>query len=136
MDVIVKGGTIVTASDQYIADIGVEGEQITRIGQSLRANGARVVDATGMYVIPGAIDAHTHLDMPFGGTVTSDDFETGQIAAACGGTTTHVDYCLQSVGGTLHEALATWRGKAQGKAVIDYGFHLAVTDLNANVMAE
>src|SRR5579871_5460900 len=136
MDLIIKGGTIVTASDQYVGDIGVEGEVISQIGRSLPDNGARVIDASGMYVIPGAIDAHTHLDMPFGGTITSDDFETGQIAAACGGTTTHVDYCLQSVGGTLHDALATWRAKAEGKAVIDYGFHLAVTDLNERSMAE
>lgn len=136
MDLIIKGGTIVTASDQYVGDIGIEGETISRIGRDLPAEGARVIDASGKYVIPGAIDAHTHLDMPFGGTITSDDFETGQIAAACGGTTTHVDYCLQSVGGTLHDALATWRGKAEGKAVIDYGFHLAVTDLNERVMAE
>jgi dihydropyrimidinase len=136
MDVIIKGGTIVTASDQYVADVGVQGEQISHIGRDLRAHNAVVIDAAGMYVIPGAIDAHTHLDMPFGGTVTSDDFETGQIAAACGGTTTHVDYCLQSVGGTLHDALATWREKAAGKAVIDYGFHMAVTDLNPTTMAE
>ena len=136
MDLLIKGGTIVTASDQYIGDIGVEGGQISRIGRALPADGAQVVDAAGLYVLPGAIDAHTHLDMPFGGTVTSDDFETGQIAAACGGTTTHVDYCLQSVGGTLHDALRDWHAKAAGKAVIDYGFHLAVTDLNEAVMAE
>jgi len=136
MDLIIKGGTIVTASDQYVGDIGVEGGVISQIAQSLPANGARVIEAAGLYVIPGAIDAHTHLDMPFGGTVTSDDFETGQIAAACGGTTTHVDYCLQSVGGTLHAALDTWKAKAVGKAVIDYGFHLAVTDLTPSVMNE
>src|SRR6185312_6857087 len=130
MDLVIKGGTIVTASDQYVGDIGVEAGMIAEIGVNLDARGAKVIDAAGKYVIPGAIDAHTHLDMPFGGTVTSDDFETGQIAAACGGTTTHVDYCLQSVGGTLRDALATWHAKAAGKAVIDYGFHLAVTDLN------
>lgn len=136
MSMIIKGGTIVTASDQYVGDIAIEGETIDRIGRDLPAGGARVIDATGMYVIPGAIDAHTHLAMPFGNTVTSDDFETGQIAAACGGTTTHVDYCLQSVGGTLRDALATWHAKAEGKAVIDYGFHMAVTDLRPDVMAE
>ena len=92
---VIKGGTIVTASDQYVGDIGVEADD-QQIAHGLPADGARVIDAAGIYVIPGAIDAHTHLDMPFGGTVTSDDFETGQIAAACGGTTTHVDYCLQS----------------------------------------
>ena len=136
MGLIIKGGTIVTASDQYVGDIAIEGETIDRIGRDLPSGDARVIDATGMYVIPGAIDAHTHLAMPFGGTVTSDDFETGQIAAACGGTTTHVDYCLQSVGGTLRDALATWHAKAEGKAVIDYGFHMAVTDLRPDVMAE
>jgi dihydropyrimidinase len=136
MDLIIKGGTIVTASDQYVGDIGIEGGVISEIAVNLSPHGARVIDAAGKYVIPGAIDAHTHLDMPFGGTVTSDDFETGQIAAACGGTTTHVDYCLQSVGGTLRDALATWHAKAAGKAVIDYGFHLAVTDLNPSVMGE
>jgi dihydropyrimidinase len=136
MDTIIKGGTVVTASDQYIADVGIEGEQIAQIGRDLAANGARMIDASGMYVVPGAIDAHTHLDMPFGGTTTSDDFETGHIAAACGGTTTHVDYCLQSVGGTLRDALATWHEKAASRAGIDYGFHLAITDLNPGVMAE
>jgi dihydropyrimidinase len=156
MDTIVRGGTVVTASDQYIADIGIEDGVITRIGRDLlgdlgvaapegqttgrvtepSGNGPRVVDATGTLVIPGAIDAHVHLDMPFGGTVTSDDYETGTVAAACGGVTTIVDYCLQSVGGSLAAALETWRGKGEGKAVIDYGFHIAVTDLTPAVMAE
>ncbi len=136
MDLIVKGGTIITASDQYVGDIGVEDGIIVEIAASITPHGARVIDATGHYVMPGAIDAHTHLDMPFGGTVTSDDFETGQIAAACGGTTTHIDYCLQSRGSTLHDALLTWKNKAAGKAVIDYGFHLAITDLTPAVMAE
>ncbi len=156
MDTIVHGGTVVTASDQYVADIGIEDGVITRIGRDLLSdlgletsgdgttgrvtepagNGPRIIDATGTYVIPGAIDAHVHLDMPFGGTVTSDDYATGTIAAACGGVTTVVDYCLQSVGGTLAAALDTWHGKAEGKAAIDYGFHIAVTDLNPSVMAE
>jgi len=156
MDTIVRGGTVVTASDQYVADIGIEDGVITRIGRDLlgdlgvdasgggatgrvtepAGNGPRVIDATGTLVIPGAIDAHVHLDMPFGGTVTSDDYETGTIAGVCGGVTTIVDYCLQSVGGSLAEALETWHGKGEGKAVIDYGFHIAVTDLNPTVMAE
>jgi len=156
MDTIVRGGTVVTASDQYVADIGIEGGVITRIGRDLlgdagavtpggnatgrvtepAGNGPRVIDATGTYVIPGAIDAHVHLDMPFGGTITSDDYETGTIAAACGGVTTVVDYCLQSVGDTLAAALDTWHAKGEGKAVIDYGFHIAVTDLTPAVMAE
>jgi dihydropyrimidinase len=156
MDTIVRGGTIVTASDQYVADIGIEGGVITQIGRDLLATlGAsseggstqgrvtmpsgrapQVIDATGTYVIPGAIDAHVHLDMPFGGTVTSDDYATGTVAAACGGVTTIVDYCLQSVGGSLGAALETWRAKGEGKAVIDYGLHMAVTDLTEAVMAE
>jgi len=156
MDTIIRGGTIVTASDQYIADIGVEGGVITTIGRDLLAatggpseggqaegrvtrpsgRGPQVIDATGTYVLPGAIDAHVHLDMPFGGTVTADDYRTGTIAAACGGVTTVVDYCLQSVGGTLAAALETWQAKGAGKAVIDYGLHIAVTDLTPAVMAE
>ena len=156
MDTIIRGGTIVTASDQYIADIGVEGGVITTIGRDLLAatggppeggqtegrvtrpagRGPQVIDATGVYVLPGAIDAHVHLDMPFGGTVTADDYRTGTIAAACGGVTTVVDYCLQSVGGTLADALETWQAKGAGKAVIDYGLHIAVTDLTPAVMAE
>ncbi len=156
MDTIVRGGTIVTASDQYVADIGIEDGVITRLGRDLLGDievpisdgqtsgrvtepsgrGPRVIDATGTLVIPGAIDAHVHLDMPFGGTVTSDDYETGTTAAACGGVTTVVDYCLQSVGASLAAALETWHAKGDGKAVIDYGFHIAVTDLNPAVMAE
>ncbi len=156
MDTIIRGGTIVTASDQYIADIGVEGGVITTIGRDLLAatggppeggqtegrvtrpagRGPQVIDATSVYVLPGAIDAHVHLDMPFGGTVTADDYRTGTIAAACGGVTTVVDYCLQSVGGTLADALETWQAKGAGKAVIDYGLHIAVTDLTPAVMAE
>ncbi len=152
MDTIIRGGTIVTASDQYVADIGIEDGVIVQIGRDLLSGvetgsqtgriaqpvgrGPQVVDATGAYVIPGAIDAHVHLDMPFGGTVTADDYATGTIAAACGGVTTVVDYCLQEVGKSLASAVDVWRGKSNGKAVIDYGYHIAVTDLNDSVMAE
>ena len=112
MSVLIKGGRIVTAADDYIADILVEGETITLIGASLDVPADKVIDARGKYVLPGCIDPHTHLDMPFGGTTTIDDVESGQIAAAFGGTTCHVDFCIQPQGATFAEALAMWREKA------------------------
>jgi len=107
----------------------VEGERIALIGSELDATADRTIDASGKYVLPGCIDPHTHLDMPFGGTVTIDDFESGQTSAAFGGTTCHVDFCIQGQGQTFAEALDGWHAKANGKALIDYGFHIAVTDL-------
>lgn len=136
MDTLFTNGTIVTASDMYRADVLVEGEQIAAIGRDLRRDGARIVDATGRYLLPGGVDNHTHLDMPFGGTTSSDDFYTGHVAAAFGGTTTHVDFVIQSKGGSLREAVEVWHAKAKGRAVIDYGFHLAITDLTPEVMDE
>src|SRR3954449_12122281 len=130
MSILIKGGRVITASDDYVADVFVEGETVTTIGRGLEVDADRVIDAGGRYVLPGCVDPHTHLDMPFGGTVTIDDFESGQTSAACGGTTTHVDFCIQSRGETFGAALETWHGKANGKAVIDYGFHIAVTDLD------
>jgi dihydropyrimidinase len=129
MSVLIRGGRIVTAADDYVADVFVDGERISLIGADLDATADRTIDASGKYVLPGCIDPHTHLDMPFGGTVTVDDFESGQGSAACGGTTCHVDFCIQGQGQTFAEALETWHGKANGKALIDYGFHIAVTDL-------
>jgi dihydropyrimidinase len=129
MSVVIKGGRVVTAADDYVGDILVEGERISLIGESLDVQADRVVDASGKYVLPGCIDPHTHLDMPFGGTVTCDDFLSGHTSAAFGGTTTHVDFCIQPQGSTFASALETWHGKAEGKALIDYGFHIAVTDL-------
>lgn len=134
MDLVIKNGTIVTATDLYKADIGCENGKIISIGRDLK--GEEIVDAAGMYVFPGAVDMHTHLDMPFGGSVSSDDFYTGTVAAACGGTTCIVDFAIQTQGGTLKQALDTWMKKAEGKAVIDYGFHLAITDLPPEVMKE
>lgn len=128
MKTLIKNGTVVTASDTYPADVLIEDGRIVQIGLDLPAEGADVVDAKGHYVMPGGIDAHTHLDMPFGGTTTADDFYTGQRAAAFGGTTCHVDFALQSKGKSLRDAVETWHGKADDKAVIDYGFHVAVTD--------
>lgn len=136
MSIIIKNGTIVTAGGEQEADIIIVDEKIKEIGADLDAEGAEVVDASGMLVMPGGIDPHTHLDLPFFGTFCSDDFFTGQMAAAFGGTTTHIDFVIQPIGGTLHEGLDEWKEKAQGKITIDYGFHMAVTDLRDDVMEE
>jgi dihydropyrimidinase len=129
MSVLIKGGRIVTAADDYVGDVFVEGERITLIGESLDVEADRVIDATGKYVLPGCVDPHTHLDMPFGGTVTIDDVESGQRAAAFGGTTCHVDFIIQPQGQTFAAALDEWRAKAEGKQLIDMGYHMAITDL-------
>ncbi len=129
MSILIRGGRIVTASDDFVADVLVEGERVALLGADLDVAADRTIDAAGKYVLPGCIDPHTHLDMPFGGTVTIDDFESGQGSAACGGTTCHVDFCIQGQGQTFAEALEGWHAKANGKALIDYGFHIAVTDL-------
>ncbi|HEY4349188.1 MAG TPA: dihydropyrimidinase [Gaiellaceae bacterium] len=130
MSVLIKGGRVVTASDDYIADVFVDGERVTLIGEALDLEADRTIDATGKYLFPGCVDPHTHLDMPFGGTVTIDDVESGQTAAAFGGTTCHVDFCIQAKGQTFADALADWHGKAEGKQLIDMGYHIAVTDLS------
>src|SRR5436853_5731669 len=129
MSVLIKGGRIITAADDYTGDVYVEGERISLIGESLDVAADTVIDASGKYVLPGCVDPHTHLDMPFGGTVTIDDVESGQTAAAFGGTTTHVDFVIQPQGATFAQALDEWRAKANGKQVIDMGYHMAVTDL-------
>lgn len=136
-DFIIKNGTIVTASDTFKADIAIKNEKIVEIGENIQeTEGDRIYDANGMYLIPGGIDAHTHLDMPFGGTFSSDDFCTGTKAAAIGGTTSIVDFAIQPQGKTLHETIDIWRDKADKKAVIDYGIHIAVTQLNDDVKKE
>ncbi|MBM2821383.1 MAG: dihydropyrimidinase [Thermoleophilia bacterium] len=129
MSVLIKGGRIITAADDYVGDVFVDGERIAMIGESLDVEADRVIDATGKYVLPGCVDPHTHLDMPFGGTTTIDDVQSGQTAAAFGGTTCHVDFVIQPKGATFGEALAEWRAKAEGKQIIDMGYHMAVTDL-------
>ncbi|HSH80799.1 MAG TPA: dihydropyrimidinase [Herpetosiphonaceae bacterium] len=134
MRTVIKGGTVVTASDSYQADVLIEDETIATIGRGL--SGDTTIDAAGKLVIPGGIDVHTHLDMPFGGTVSSDDFFTGHQAAAFGGTTMHIDFAIQPKGATLRETLDLWMGRAQGKAAVDYGFHVAITDLPDSVMQE
>src|SRR5207247_6419272 len=132
MKILIRNGHVVTAADSYTADILVDGSTVVLIGQDLqKISGAldKTIDATGKLVIPGGIDPHTHMDLPFGGTSSSDDFETGTRAAAFGGTTTIIDFAVQYHGQSLNEALDVWFGKAEGKAAIDYGFHLIVTDL-------
>ncbi len=120
---------MVTASSAFVADVLVDGETIARVGPGLDAAADVVVDAHGKYVLPGGVDAHTHLDMPLGDTVTADDFESGTIAAAFGGTTTIVDLAVQDRGRPMREAWERWMRKADGKAAIDYGFHMIATDL-------
>jgi dihydropyrimidinase len=136
MKTLIKHGTIVTASDQYQGDVLVEDERVAVIGTTLEMHADTVIDASGKYVLPGGIDVHTHLDMPFGGTTSADDFESGTIAAAFGGTTSVVDFAIQYRGQTLHHALETWAKKAEGKAVIDYGFHMIITELTDQVEGE
>jgi dihydropyrimidinase len=130
-----KNGTVVTAADTYPADVLVDGEKIVLIGQNIPTADHRVIDCTGKYLLPGGIDVHTHLDLPFGGTSSSDDFHTGHIAAAFGGTTSHIDFCIQPKGGSLKQGLEVWHKKSE-RANIDYGFHLAITDLTPEVMKE
>ncbi len=130
MSVLIKGGRVITAADEYVADIYIENERITTIGESLDVSADRTIDASGKYVLPGAVDPHTHLEMPWRGETTIDDFETGHAAAAFGGTTTHVDFCIQGKGQTFGEALEIWHGQREGKALIDNGVHIAVTDLS------
>jgi dihydropyrimidinase len=129
-DTLIRGGTIVTATDTCVGDVGIAGGKISVIGSNLPAEGAgKVIDARGMLVMPGGIDVHTHLDMPFGGTTSADDFESGTVAAAYGGTTTLIDFAIQYKGQTLRHAFDTWMKKADGKAVIDYSFHCIITDI-------
>jgi len=136
MSVLIKGGLVVTASGSYTADVYVEGDKIKQIGTNLEVKADEVVTATGKYVLPGAIDPHTHLAMPFMGTYSQDDFETGTIAAACGGVTSVIDFDLQAKGESLLEAIERKKGIALGKAVIDFSFHPAVLDPRPEVINE
>jgi dihydropyrimidinase len=129
MSLLIKNGRVITAVDDYYADVYVAGERVAMIGEDLAVEGAQVIDAAGKLVIPGGVDPHTHFDMPFGGTTSADDFESGTIAAAHGGTTTIIDFAVQVKGHSTLEALEAWHEKAQGKAAIDYGFHMIVTDM-------
>jgi len=135
MKMLIRGGRVVTASDDFPADVLVEGEQVAAVGAGL-GPADRVLDAAGCYVLPGGVDAHTHLELPVGEVVSSDDFLTGTRAAACGGTTTCVDFATQFRGQTLHQALDAWHAKARGRACIDYAFHMALSEVDERILAE
>ncbi|TME81619.1 MAG: dihydropyrimidinase [Chloroflexi bacterium] len=136
MRTLIKNGTVVTASDTTKTDVLIDGEKIAAIGSGLATGTDQVIDAENRYVMPGAIDVHTHMELPFGGTFASDDFATGTAAAAWGGTTTIVDFAVQSYGQTLRQGLDQWHKKAQGKAHIDYGFHMIVREINDSILKE
>lgn len=137
LDRVIKNGTIVTCSDTQQADIGIKEGKIQVIAKNIPIlSGTEVIDASGKYVFPGGVDVHTHLELPVGGTVSKDDFATGTIAAACGGTTSIIDYATQFKGQTLTDAVNTWQSKAKDKAAIDYGFHVAIGDVNEAVLKE
>jgi dihydropyrimidinase len=136
MPILIQNGRVVTAADDTIADILIDGSQIVAVGRGLSAAGAQVIDATGKVVFPGAIDPHVHLDMPFMGTYSSDDYASGTKAALHGGTTTVIDFILQTQGKPLRHALEAWHGRAAGNCYGDYGFHMAVTDYNDNTRQE
>src|SRR5213596_1044251 len=136
MKTLITNGQIITATDNYKADIFIDGETITTIGAKLDMEADVTIDATGKYVIPGGIDVHTHMELPFGGTFAKDDFETGTRAAAFGGTTSIVDFAVQSRGKTLREGLDAWHALAEGNAVTDYGFHMIMSDVNDGTLAE
>jgi len=136
MSVLIRNGRIVTACDDYVADIYVENEQISQIGRGLSVKADTILDASERLVLPGGVDPHTHLDMPCGDISTTDDFETGTRAAALGGTTTLIDFANQTKGRSLIEAFETWLEKASGKASIDYGLHVTITDLPDERLSE
>jgi len=139
MRTLITNGTIVTAEGSTTADVLVDGEQIALIGTNLAGAGVtadETIDAAGRWLIPGAIDVHTHMELPFGGTFAKDTFETGTRAAAFGGTTTVVDFAVQSKGKTLREGLDAWHAKAEGNAVADYGFHMIMSDVTDDSLKE
>jgi dihydropyrimidinase len=136
MSILIKNGNIVTAADNYVGDIFIEGEKISAIGKNLSVKADEIIDATGLLVFPGAVDPHVHLEMPFMGTFSSDTYETGTRAALHGGTTTVIDFILQKQGHSLYDAYKEWSGRANNNAVGDYSFHMAVTDFNENTCKE
>jgi len=131
LDTIIQGGRLVTAAETTRADVGIRGEKIVAIGNQLaktHAKDAKIIDAKGCYVVPGGIDVHVHLDLPFCGTVSADDYDSGTRAAACGGVTTLIDFAIPYGKETLRQAVDNWHARADGKACIDYSFHLAITN--------
>jgi len=143
MKILISGGTVINASGPFAADVLIEGERIAGVVEanssastSWRESADQIIDATGLYVVPGAIDAHTHMEMPFGGTHSVDTFETGTRAAAYGGTTTIIDFAIQSKGKSLREGLDAWHAKAEGHCAVDYGFHMIVSDVTESSLKE
>lgn len=136
MSVLIKNGRIITADEDFTADIFVEGETVSMIGKNLNVKADKTIDAAGKMVMPGGIDPHVHLDMPFMGTFSSDDYTSGTSAALFGGTTMVIDFVLQTQGKSLYHALEQWQGRSNGKAACDYSFHMAVTDFNENTKKE
>src|SRR6187455_3864433 len=136
MRTLIKNGTIVNADATTQADVLIDGEAIALIGTDLEATADRTIDASGKWVIPGGIDVHTHMELPFGGTFAKDTFETGTRAAAFGGTTTIIDFAVQTKGQSLREGLDAWHAKAEGSACVDYGFHMIMSDVTDETLAE
>lgn len=135
-DTLIQNGTVVTASETLQADVGIKDGKVAAVGQNLPKDGAKVYDAAGKFLIPGGIDAHTHMEFPFMATTSADDFESGTMAAACGGITTIIDFALQNQGQSLEQTYKAWHKKADGKAVVDYGFHMIIRDLNDRILDE
>ncbi len=136
MTTLIKNGTIITATDSYKADILIKNGVITEIGREISKIASEIIDAADKWILPGAVDIHTHLDTQVDGMTTVDDFETGTAAAAAGGTTTVVDYAQQAPGSSLAQTLSEWRAKADTRAVVDYGFHIALSEVNDAVLSE
>src|SRR5215475_6886086 len=137
IDTLIVNGTVVTATDTYVADVAITDGKVAALAQAMPRDGAKqVIDGSNKYVMPGGIDVHTHLDMPFGGTTSADDFETGTRAAAFGGTTTLIDFAIQYKGQTLRTAFDAWMQKASGRAVCDYAFHCIITDIGGAQIEE
>src|SRR6476660_1054214 len=128
MSLLIKNGRVVTATDDFVGDVFIDGEKVHTLGKNLAMKADRTIDASNRLVIPGSIDPHVHMELPFGGTVSSADFKTGTIAAAFGGTTSIIDFAIQYKGKTLQQTLDDWDAKAEGKCAIDYSYHLAVTE--------
>ena len=136
MSILIKNGHIATASEDFQADLYIEGDKIAAIGANLSYKAEKTIDARGKIVMPGGIDPHVHLDMPFMGTFSSDDYTTGTRAALFGGTTMVIDFILQTQGDSLYNALRIWQKKSEGKALADYSYHMAVTDFNDKTALE
>src|SRR5262245_40435020 len=134
-DLVVRGGLVATATEARVADLGIRGGRIAAVDVNLPP-GKQEIDARGLIVVPGGVDVHTHLDLELGGMRTADDFESGTAAAACGGVTTICDYAWQKAGDTLAKTIEVWKAKAAGRAHVDYGFHVIVSDAGDEVLKE